>query len=125
MLSGGNVGAGVGATVGAPFSGISALPGAIAGAVVGGIGGFIAGGALSEPAYTAMSGNPDPQLSSWEEACMGIIIGGPVGVVAGILGPASWSLYTGAFWASPFAYTLGIATPGATLPVSHWGSNQI
>jgi hypothetical protein len=121
MFSGGIVGAGVGATVGAPFFGIGALPGAIAGGAVGAIGGFIAGGALTEPAYTAITGNPDPQLSFWEEFGMGFVIGIPVGVVAGIVGPAGWSLYTGAFWTSTTAYYLGLAAPGATMTVSHWG----
>ena len=121
MFSGGIVGAGVGATVGAPFFGIGALPGAIAGGAVGAIGGFIAGGALTEPAYTAITGNPDPQLLFWEEFGMGFVIGIPVGVVAGIVGPAGWSLYTGAFWTSTTAYYLGLAAPGATMTVSHWG----
>jgi len=85
------------------------------------LGGFIAGGALTEPAYTAITGNPDPQLSFWEEFGMGFVIGIPVGVVAGIVGPAGWSLYTGAFWTSTTAYYLGLAAPGATMTVSHWG----
>jgi len=96
-------------------------PGAIVGGVVGGIGGFIAGGALTEPAYSAITGDPDPQLSFWEGFGMGLIIGIPVGVVAGIVGPAGWALYTGAFWTSSIAYYLGLTVPGATMTVSHWG----
>ena len=121
LLTGGFVGGTVGATVGAPFFGIGALPGTIAGSVVGGIIGFISGGALSEPVYAAITGNPAPELSFSEGFAMGLVIGVPIGVVAGIVGPAGWSLYTGAFWTSSVAYYLGLTVPGATMTVSHWG----
>ncbi len=125
MVTGGGVGAGVGATVGAPIFGIGALPGAIGGGIIGGIGGFVAGGVFTEPAYSAISGNLDLQISVAEEVGMGILLGAPFGVVGGISGPAGFALTNGSFWTSSSAYYLGLSVPGATMTVSHWGKPGI
>jgi RHS repeat-associated protein len=97
-LTGGGVGAGTGAFIGAPLFGIGALPGALIGGGVGFVGGFIAGG---------IWGGDVGQATGTNDFVGGLILGAPVGLVAGITGPLAYSLYTGAFWTSPaYIYTV-------------------
>jgi hypothetical protein len=92
---------------------------------VGAIGGFVAGGTLSQPVYSAITGNFDQDLAFGEGFWMGILIGLPVGILGGIVGPTAWSIYTGAFWSSSVAYYLGLTVPGATMTVSHGGKSGV
>ncbi|MBO0697189.1 MAG: RHS repeat protein [Zavarzinella sp.] len=83
-ITGGVVGAGVGAVIGA-------VPGAIAGGVVGAIGGCIAGGFGAAQIYAWHAeitvAEADHQMTFTDGLAAGAVIGVPVGVVAGIVGP--------------------------------------
>lgn len=84
-VTGGTTGAVVGAVVGAPAVGIGAGIGAGIGGAVGAIGGCISGGFLSRPNVNAVGGDPN---NHWHNFVAGGLIGIPVGIGAGLAGPA-------------------------------------
>jgi RHS repeat-associated protein len=104
LATGAVVGAGVGAAVGVWGFGITAVPAGGAGAIVGGVIGFVGGGVIV--------GETAPQASPTEQVAYGAVVGVPAGCVGGVLGPLGLSLASGAFWTSPVAQWLGVATVG-------------